>query len=341
MTRSDETDLSRRTFVRHAGIMAGGMVVGATAAARAQPAADPSSTAVDIPRRVLGKTGESTAVLSLGTGTVGLSPAVSSREISDMVNVALDLGINFIDTARVYNNAEEGIGKGLGRRRKETFLATKVGAETVEEARASFETSLRLLRTDHVDLVYFHSVGDRDGQKALGAEGVFTWLLKQKKAGTARFVGISGHNRPARFLDYIETGEVDVALLAMNLADRYTYGFENRVLPAARKHRVGVLAMKVFGGKFGGFANYGKPNLPPMMDTRHLELGLRYALQLPGVCAVNIGPHDVAQLRENVRWAKRLRPLTPDDTAQAADVGKQLASQWGEHFGPAVEEDTF
>ena len=147
----------------------------------------------------------------------------------------------------------------------------------------------------------------------------------------------SGHNRPQRFLRYIETGEVDVVLMAMNFADRYTYGFEQTVLPAARKRNLGVLAMKVFGGKFGGFPNYGKPNLPPMIDKKYLELALRYALGLPGVTAVNIGPHDALQLRQNVDWAKGYRPLSPEENATLAKVGRQLAAQWGEHFGPAAD----
>jgi aryl-alcohol dehydrogenase-like predicted oxidoreductase len=168
-----------------------------------------------LPRRVLGRTKVSVSVLSLGTGTVGLSPAVSAPQIAQIVNTALDLGINFVDTARVYDDAEEGVGLGLQRRRQEAFLATKVSAETVREAEQSLATSLKLLKTDYLDLVYFHSVGDRDAQQALGTDGVFTWLLRQKKAGKTRFVGISGHNRPQRFLRYIETGEVDVVLMAI------------------------------------------------------------------------------------------------------------------------------
>jgi aryl-alcohol dehydrogenase-like predicted oxidoreductase len=336
MTEKQTFRVPRRTFVRRAGLWAGGAVLGNTAAtvAAGQPAN--SHAHAPLPRRVLGRTKASVGILSLGTGTVGLSPAVSTVQIAAMVNTALDLGINFIDTAPAYKNAEEGIGLGLGRRRKEVFLATKVGAETIPEAEASLSRSLKVLKTDHVDLVYFHSVGDRDVEKALGPDGVFTWLLKQKKAGTTRFVGISGHNRPQKFLPYITTDEVDVVLMVMNFADRYTYGFEEKVLPVARKHRLGVLAMKVFGGKFGGFANYDKPNLPAMMDKKDLRPALRYALALPGVAAVNIGPHDVVQLRQNVDWAAKHSPLSPEETVRLAQAGRRLAAQWGDHFGPAT-----
>jgi len=302
-------------------------------------AAEPSRAGPGpLPRRSLGKTGVTVGILSLGTGTAGFSPAVSARQIARMVRSALEVGINFIDTARMYDNAEEGVALGLVGRRRHAFLATKVAADTVREAEQSLDTSMKTLRTDYLDLVYFHSVGDRDVDHALGPAGVFTWLVKQKQAGRIRFVGISGHNRPARFLPYIETGQVDVVLMAMNLVDRYTYGFEEKVLPAARKRGLGVLAMKVYGGKAGGFANYRKPNLPPLLGTEHLERALRYALGLPGVTAVNIGPHGSEELVENVEVACRFRPLSQAEQAELERLGRRLSAQWGEHFGPVRDE---
>ena len=81
--------------------------------------------------------------------------------------------------------------------------------------------------------------------------GVFDWLVKQKKAGKFRFLGISGHNRPLKFVPLLETGEVDVLLTVVNFVDRHTYNFEDKVLPVARKPNVGIVAMKVFGGAAG------------------------------------------------------------------------------------------
>ena len=134
MSDSNSNEVSRRAFVGGAGLLAGGVFVRAGRAPAADDTRDARGSAGEIPRRVLGKTNVSTAVLSLGTGTVGLSPAVSSRQIADMVNVALDSGINFIDTARAYNNAEEGIGIGLRHRRlpgtlsaEGSFLAAATG----------------------------------------------------------------------------------------------------------------------------------------------------------------------------------------------------------------------
>jgi len=271
-------------------------------------------------------------MLTLGTAPTGFTKPPSPQHVADCVNAAIDLGVNFIDTARLYDVAEEGVGLGLGRRRKDVFLATKVMADTVADAERSFSQSLRLLKTDHVDLLYFHHVGDRKVEIADGAEGVFTWILKQKKAGKTRFAGISGHNRPHKFLRLLESGEVDVLMAALNFVDRHTYNFEEKVLPVARKHEVGVVAMKVFGGSRNG--NYPDPKCPPQLDVEHLELAVRYALGLPGVATLNIGVHNVEQLRKNVEMVRRYQPLTAYEQAKCLALGKELATLWGQHLGP-------
>ena len=270
--------------------------------------------------------------MALGTAPTGFIKPHSPQHVADCVNAAIDLGVNFIDTARIYDVAEEGVGLALGRRRKDVFLTTKVMADTVADAERSFSQSLRLLKTDHVDLLYFHQVGDRKVEIASGADGVFTWLLKQKKAGKTRFAGISGHNRPHKFVRLLESGEVDVLMVALNFVDRHTYNFEENVLPAARKHDVGIVAMKVFGGAQKG--NYADPKCPPQLDVEHLELAVRYALGMPGVATLNIGVHNVEQLRKNVEMVSRYQPLTAEEQAKCLALGKELASRWGQHLGP-------
>jgi predicted aldo/keto reductase-like oxidoreductase len=326
----DDRIVSRRTFVYQTGLLAAGAALGAVVA---QADADNlAPTSGELPRRTLGKTGISVSMLTLGTAPTGFIKPHSPQHVADCVNAAIDLGVTFIDTARVYDVAEEGVGLGLGRRRKDVFLATKVMADTVADAEQSFSQSLRLLKTDHVDLLYFHHVGDRKVEIASGTDGVFTWLLKQKKAGKTRCAGISGHNRPHKFVRLLESGEVDVLLVALNFVDRHTYNFEEKVLPVARKHDVGVVAMKVFGGARN--SNYPDPKCPPQLDVEHLELAVRYALGLPGVATLNIGVHNVEQLRKNVEMVNRYQPLTAEEQAKCLALGKELATLWGPHFGP-------
>jgi aryl-alcohol dehydrogenase-like predicted oxidoreductase len=194
---ADNTRISRRIFVQQTGILAGGTILAASAGSALSGAEQPASGG--LPQQVLGKTGVSVTRLTLGTAPCGFTKPSNPKNVADCVNAAIDLGVTAIDTAPAYAVAEEGVGLGLGKRRTEVFLSTKVLADTIADAEKSFSKSLRLLKTDCVDLVYFHQVGDRKVDIAMEPDGVYTWLLKQKKAGKARFVGISGHNRPGRF----------------------------------------------------------------------------------------------------------------------------------------------
>jgi aryl-alcohol dehydrogenase-like predicted oxidoreductase len=319
------------------------VLVGASASSAAaqqapdQPAVAASESIVDgWPRRVLGRTQVPVTTMTLGTAPCGLCPKILPPEIAKIVNEAIDLGITSIDTAPAYKQSEEGVGLALKQRRKDVFLATKVMADTVEEAEESLSKSLRLLKTDWVDLVYYHSVGSHDVKAAMGPDGVFTWLVKQRQAGKFRFLGISGHHKPGEFPQLLETGEVDVLLTLVNFVDRHTYRFEEKVLPVARKHDVGIVAMKVFGGASRKAGSYKNPKAPPELDLEHLELAVRYTLSTPGVATANLGVHNVEQLRKNVEMVKGFQPLSPDEQAKVTELGKQLAKQWGPHFGPVA-----
>jgi len=323
--------LSRRTFLQEAGALGGGALFAGRSAAGL--AAEPTGRTA-LARRTLGKTGVEVSVLALGTAPCGQSRSVDTPTVTAIVRAAIDAGINFVDTARIYGNAEEGIGKALAGRRDAVFLTTKVWADDAAGARKSLDTSLRTLQTDHVDLVYLHSMGNRHAGRAWKADGALTYLLKQKETGKTRFVGISGHSRVETFVPVIETGRIDVVMCAMNFVDRYTYGFEEKVLPVARKQNMGIACMKVFGGIRGGFGAYGGPNPGSQLESRYRNQAVRYALGLPGVATLVIGPHTVDQLHHNIRMAKDDRPLTSAEQVELEQLGHQLAAQWGPRFGP-------
>ncbi len=253
MSHAENRLISRREFVCQSGLLTGAALLGSQSVSA--EAADqgvrelPSLVPDGPPRRILGRTSVPITTFTLGTAPCGSLPP---PKIAELVNVALDAGVNAVNTSEKYGNSQEGVGLALGKRRKEVFLSTKVSANTIAEAEESLAKSIKLLRTDHFDLLYYHSLGNLKIDRAMEPDGVFTWLVKQKKAGTCRFLGISGHNLPARFPQFLQTGEVNVLLAAVNFVDRHTYNFEETVLPVARKHGVGIVAMKVFGGAAGG-----------------------------------------------------------------------------------------
>ncbi len=324
--------MTRRGFLQSAGALgSGALLLEGVAPTRAALAADQG-----LPRRLLGKTGEKVSLLALGTWPSGKCDTIDDRGVANLVGEALDLGVNFVDTARAYDNAEEGIGKAIQKRRDEVFLSTKVWADTAAEAEESFEASLRALRTDHVDLLSIHSIGSRKVDRVTATGGALSYLLRQKEMGKTRFLGISGHSLPKTFLPLVESGQIDVLLCAMNFVDRHVYGFEEKVLPAAVRQDMGVACIKVFGGMKGGFGVADGPDTGPQMGTRRLQQAINYCLGLPGVATLVIGVHTVGQLRQNVEMVKNYTPLTQEEQAALNEIGRRQAKDWGPRFGPVT-----
>jgi predicted aldo/keto reductase-like oxidoreductase len=226
----------------------------------------------------------------------------------------------------------------LKTRRDKVFLVTKVWANDAAAARESFEKSVATLGVDAVDLLHLHSAGDKDIDKVLGAGGSWEELLRLKKAGKTRFIGLTGHSRPANFVRVIEESKtVDAMMVAMNFVDYHIYGFEEKVLPVARKHGVGVMAMKVFGGIQGGFSNYRqkKPHPSQLPKKFHLD-SIRYEKSLEGVTGMVIGVHSAEQLRENIKLVLEAKPLAKEELAALRERGKEIAAGWEPRFGPVA-----
>jgi len=333
MAKIEKDAISRRAFVRHSGVVAGAAVFGSQSAISGPPTAQdlPAIAPGGVPRRILGRTNVPITTFTLGTAPCGcLAPA----EIARLVGTALDEGVGAVDTSERYKNSQEGVGLALGERRKSVFLSTKVFANSIPEAERSLSTSIRLLKTDYFDVLYYHGLGNLKIERAMEPDGVFTWLVKQKKAGKCRFVGISSHNLPGRFAKFLETGEVDVILVVLNFVDRHTYNFEETVLPLARKHNVGVVAMKVYGG--GAGMNYKRPG-PAHLDAQYIPQSLRYALSLPGVASADLGVCTAEQIRHNAQIVREFKPLSSEEQTKLLAVGKSMAATWGEYLGPVTE----
>lgn len=323
--------MTRRGFLQNAGALgSGALLLEGVAPTRAALAADQG-----LPRRPLGKTGEKVSVLALGTWPSGKCDTIDDRGVANLVAEALDLGVNFVDAAPAYDNAESGVGKAIEKRRDQVFLSTKVWANTAAEAQESFEASLRALRTDHVDLLSIHSIGNRKVDQVTADDGALPYLLKQKEAGKTRFVGITGHSLPDSFVPFVESGQIDVLMCAMNFVDRHVYGFEKKVLPAAVRQGMGVACIKVFGGMKGGFGVADGPDTGPQIGTRRLQQAVNYCLGLPNVATLVIGVHTVQQLRQNVEMVKNYIPLTREQQAALDEIGRREAKEWGPRFGPA------
>jgi predicted aldo/keto reductase-like oxidoreductase len=259
---------TRREFLRTVAGAAGGLVVAGQAVADG-PA--------PLPKRRLGRTGLEVSILSLGLGASG-DGRVDPGVVREVIGAALDAGINYIDTAPNYELMQPTLGAILAQRRDEAFVTTKVEVQTREGALAQIEQSRREMQVDTIDVAFIHNLGDFSLDHMLGPDGAFTALRQARDRGWVRFLGVSGHSRPPKFPPVIDTGEVDVVMVAMNFVDRHLYNFEERVLPAARARDCGIVCMKVLGGVPGwNYVNVGHARL-----AEHYESAVRYALSLNG-----------------------------------------------------------
>jgi hypothetical protein len=342
-----QRELSRRDFVQRGG---GALVAGAALGVlgglpatllHGEEKALKDARSGTIPRKVLGRTGIEVSILGLGTALLGHQNN-NNPEIKKLIEVyseALDRGITYVDTGRIYGRAEEALGTVVnsGGRRDKIFLATKVMEDERDKAEKSFEESLRLLKVEHVDVLHLHSTGDRDLDKVLAPGGLWDYFLKMKKEGKTRFLGITGHNRPLKFRRMLETDQVDVMMVAMNFVDRHIYGFEEKVLPVALKHKTGVMAMKVFGGVEGGFRNYtAKTPHPSQLALEHHRRSIAYAKSIEGLTGMVLGVHGREQLEENIRRVLEVEPLAKEDFDKLCAEGKAIAAGWDARFGPAA-----
>jgi hypothetical protein len=320
--------IDRREFLRKAAAAGAGLIVGAAAgqaAAEAKPA--PLAT------RILGRTKQKVTILGLGTAPIGEGPP-NVEEAARIFAEVLDRGVSYVDTARIYGNAEEALGQVIPKRRDKIFLVTKVSTDNGKRAEQSLGESLRLLKTDHVDLVHIHSIGSRDIDRVLAKDGALAYLLKAKEAGKCRFIGVSGHNRPANFVRMIQTNEIDVVMCVMNYTDRNVYGFEEKVLPEARKRNCGVAAMKVYVGIVGGFPFHRRGYVGCVTEPKRLPQALAYALDLEGVSLAVVGPYTLEQAVQNVEFARNYKPLTEDQRVELLALGKEIARKIGPRYGP-------
>ncbi len=318
--------MDRREFLRRAGLAGAGLALAAMQQPlRAQPADA-------LPMRVLGRTKEKVTILGLGTAPVGEGP-VEVQEGIRIFSEVLDRGVTYVDTARIYGEAEEMLGHIIPKRRDRLFVVTKVSTDNAARAEKSLGDSLRQLKTDHLDLVHIHSIGSKNLDKVLAADGVLEYLLKQKEAGKIRFIGISGHNRPANFVRMIQTDQIDVLMCVMNYADRNIYDFESKVLPEARKRNVGCVAMKVYAGIKGGFPNHRSGYVGCATEPAYLPQALAYALDLEGVSVAVVGPYTVEQAIQNVEFARKYTPLSEQQRGSLMEYGRKLAETLGPRYG--------
>ena len=261
-----------------------------------------------IPKRRLGKANVDVTILGLG-GEGVLRTHGHEREAYALINQAIDLGINYFDSAKAYAGCESYHGKALGERRKDIFLAGKSHARDRKGALAHLADTLKTMNTDHLDLWQMHDMrteADIDAVTTRG--GALEAFREAKEKGLVRFIGVTGHEDPSILRRCIEIADFDTVLMPVNPAEPHYRSFITELLPYALHKDMGIIAMKVY---FRGIVRQ-----IPGVDS--VETFYRFALSHPVTTAI-IGCDTTAQLEENVRCARSFVPLKEKEMGSLID----------------------
>jgi aryl-alcohol dehydrogenase-like predicted oxidoreductase len=317
-------DMDRRDFLKK--------TVGVSFAAAAFPSI--AAEAQGLAQRTLGKTGAKVSVITFGGGSHFLSRVNGDEAVVEkLILRALELGINYFDTAATYTFrprerlSETCYGRVLPPHRDRIFLASKSRERGRDAFLRSVEKSLELLHTDHLDLMQIHSLESLEELDQIGApDGALSALRKLKDEKVVRFIGATGHYNPEVLFQAVERYDLDTLLFSLNAAQTThplsmkpgepLADFEEKVLPAAVKKGVGVIAIKVMGQASLLEGGKAKPE----------EL-IRYVLSLP-VATLDIAHTSLEILEQNVATAKSFKPMTGAEMAELRVRLSGMAPRW-------------
>jgi aryl-alcohol dehydrogenase-like predicted oxidoreductase len=337
--------LNRRNFFKTGGAVAAGLLATGSLPAEANatlPALPVNvRTQAAMPTRNLGKTGYKVGIFSLG-GQAALEKADNFDIATPIIERALDLGVNYIDTSSIYGGperwSEQYVGRVMKTRRQDAFLATKTKERTREGSLRMIEKSLKLLNTDHVDLWQLHDVGLPEDVDAIFAKGgAMEALIEMHEQKVVRFLGVTGHYRPESLIDAVNRYPFDTILMALNAADSHIHSFTDKLLPLVVERQMGIIGMKV--PSRGRLLSTWTP--PPLAEQIHAWEGSAIATR-PGVMkmreamnftlshpvsTVIIGCDNITQLEENVQIARDFTPLSQMQMAKLNDLAEPVAKQ--------------
>jgi len=269
-------------------------------------------------KRRLGKTG--TEVTILGMGGFHLVELNEGNALA-LVNRYLDAGGNYVETAAAYGKgeSERKVGKVMRTRRQECFLATKVMDRDAQAAAKTFEQSLKSLQTDYVDILFIHRIEVEDDiKKVIGPGGALEVAEAAKKAGKARWIGVSGHGNPWALRAIIEQYPFDGLMTGFNYRDHFNYPLAEASLgPRVLELDMGLVGMKA---------------LADGLLYRNAGPAIRYAMSLP-IHTLVVGANTMDLLEFDLDVAERFKPMTEAEKESlyhaAPELGNYVCRQCG------------
>ena len=284
-----------------------------------------------IQRRVFGRTGHQSSVTIFGAAALSrVDQAAADRAL----DVLLRYGVNHIDTAARYGEAELRIAPWMQRHRKEFFLATKTGERTAPAARDNLHRSLERLRVDAVDLIQIHALWHPDDwDVAMGPGGALEALVEARAKGLTRFIGVTGHgwSIPAMHRRSLAHFDFDSVLLPWNFFmasdPRYRAGFD-AVLAMCRERNVAVQTIKTIArGPWATTERTHTTWYQPLETQADIDRAVHWAMGTRDIFLNTAG--DLTLLPRVLDAAARFENPTPDEAMAAMLDSQRMTSLFG------------
>lgn len=274
----------------------------------------------EIPRRVLGKTGEKLSIIGFGAIMLNDNPQDFANEL---VAKSYELGVNYYDVAPSYGNAEERLGPALKPYRKNCFLACKTGKRDAEGAQQELENSLRLMQTDHFDLYQLHALSSVEQvEQAFAPGGAMETFVKAKKDGKVKYLGFSAHSVDAAMLA-MKNYAFDSILFPINFACWNGGNFGPQVYAEAERQGMGILALKAMALtrlKDGEQKFYKNVWYKPILDEEIMKMALKYTLSKNITAAVPPGKNTL--FLKALEFMDGFDEITAEETAKLTELSQ-------------------
>ncbi|MBG0766311.1 MAG: aldo/keto reductase [Spirochaetaceae bacterium] len=260
--------------------------------------------------KAFGKTGHTSSRVLFGAAAFG---EVSQKEADETLALLLDNGINHIDTARSYGEAELRIGPWMKKHRSSFFLASKTNKRTKEEALEELKQTLKRLQTDHLDLWQLHYLVEPDEwETAMGEGGALEAAIEAKEQGLVRFIGVTGHGvgAPSAHLKSLEVYDFDSVLLPYNYSMMQNSLYREqaeKLFHVCKERSIAVQTIKSLArGELGDKEKLYATWYDPLTDEASIRKAVHWVLSneqvfLNSTGDIHILPHILKAAQEPIR----------------------------------------
>ncbi len=284
-----------------------------------------------IEKRPFGRTGHLSTVTLFGAAALGRA---SQAEANRVLEILLEYGINHIDTAPLYGEAELRIGPWMAQHRHDFFLATKTRARTYEQAREEIRLSLERLQVEQIDLLQLHALYHPDEwEVAMGPGGALEALIEAREQGLIRFLGVTGHGWTiaAMHKRSLERFDFDSVLMpynfVMNNNERYMEDFET-VMQTCQERNVAVQTIKSTArGPWATTPQTHNTWYQPLEEQNDIDKAVHWVLGRSGIFLNT--PGDIELLPKVLDAASRFESRPNDEKMEILMAAKNLTSLFG------------